>query len=48
MLAVLKDIPAKPGIGTLSLVHPSQAARNGPDSGYVSLAPPQQAERTKT
>ena len=38
MPAVLKSSFSKCGIGTLSLVHPFQAAKGGPDPGYVSSA----------
>ena len=38
MPAVLKSSFSKCGIGTLSLVHPFQAAKGGPDSGNVSSA----------
>lgn len=38
MPAVLKSSFSKCGIGTLSLVHPFQATKSGPDPGYVSSA----------
>ena len=38
MPAVLKSSFSKCGIGTLSLVHPFQAAKGGPDPGNVSSA----------
>jgi hypothetical protein len=47
MPAVLKSSFSKCGIGTLSLVHPFQAAKGGPDPGNVSSALRNQAERTK-
>lgn len=47
MPAVLKSSFSKCGIGTLSLVHPFQATKSGPDPGYVSSALRKQAERTK-
>ena len=39
MPEVLRDSFSKSGIGTLSLVHPFQAIKTGPDPGYVSSAP---------
>ena len=38
MPAVLKSSFSKSGIGTLSLVHPFQATKGGPDPGNVSSA----------
>ncbi len=38
MPAVLKSSFSKSGIGTLSLVHPFQASKSGPDPGNVSSA----------
>ena len=38
MPGVLKKSFSKSGIGTLSLVHPFQAAKSGPDPGNVSSA----------
>ena len=38
MPAVLKSSFSKCGIGTLSLVHPFQATKSGPDPGNVSSA----------